>query len=149
MYFDYSYFEIFMGTQNLSATLSYGNTPATVTGSVFAQYASGACSFVDSFLEPTYAVPIENPPETLKLISANVLKRDLLRRSHQEIPADLKASIDEGNGYLMMVREGRLTLPGVSEQQAGAVAGGFVVTDRSEGTFAPVFDRNSLRGTWD
>lgn len=149
MYFDFAYFEIFMGSQNLSASLSYGNTSPTLTGSVFAQYASGACSYVDSFLEPTYAVPVANPPETLKLIASNVLKRDLLRRSHQEIPADLKSSIDEGNGYLMMVREGRLSLPGVAEQEQGAVAGGFVVTERSEGNFAPVFDRASLKGTWD
>jgi len=82
--------------------------------------------------------------------SFSSVKAVLVGSPHIESCKDLQASIEEGNGYLMMVRNGRLSLPGVGENQAGAVAGGFVVSDRTAGTeFAPIFDRGSMRGVWD
>lgn len=124
LYIDEDYMVSFMGAENLSSSLCYGGTSAATTGSVLARFLSASCSHVDSFLEPTYEVPIGAPPENLKMIAAAVCQSYLMRRSHQPLDQFLDGQLKEGTGYLMLVREGKLSLPGISEDMAGAVAGG-------------------------
>lgn len=149
LYIDYDYMVLYMGDAPLSSSLSYNGTAASQTGSVFAQFASGACSKVDSYLLPTYEVPVSPVPEMIKSFAAAFLKRDLLARQGMEIPTQLHEEIKSNQGYLFEIHQGNLQLPSVTKNTDGNTSGGAVFSDTSEGAdLEAVMSRDKLKGTY-
>jgi phage gp36-like protein len=149
LYIDLAYMQNFMGANPLSASLSYNGTLATMTGSKFDQYASGACSQIDAFLYPTYAVPLSSAPPLVKQFAAAIMKRDLLRHASMEVPEQLDREIRANEGYLVAIHNGEINVPGISKDTAGNTAGGAAFSDRSSGSvYEGAFGPDQLKGTF-
>lgn len=142
MYIDLDYLTFRIGADTMSASLHKHGLSASQTGSVLSRFISASCDYVNSYLEPTYTIPIQNPPENLKLMTADVCHRYILQYAHQPIPDWLEKDVRDATGMLFLIRDGKLSLPGATENRAGAVAGGAVFASYTGGAFS------SLTGTF-
>lgn len=145
-YIDKEYLENLIGPGELSGCLHYGGTPTSQTGSVVTQFIAASSDYVDSFVENAgYDVPLSTVPANIKLIVSWHVYRSLLLRANRPIPDALEQEIRTGNGYLLELAKGTISLPGVAEDEEGAPQGGssFSATDD-----APSYFGKGLRGVY-
>lgn len=154
MYISETYISNIMSPGVLSGTLVYGGTTTATTGSVLAQFITGSCGYVDSFLQARgYTLPLSPVPAIVQELAAYKTVERLYQRANKGVPDNITFNIRDSQAELleMAIAKGILPAPGVAEDNVASAAGGHSVTPNSVSAGdprAPVFSREDFDNNW-
>lgn len=132
----------------LSGALAYGSRQSATTGSYLQTLIDEQSSWVDTYLAEHHDVPVSPVPAVLQSITKHLVFFELMTQTGNQVDDATLAIINANNGYLTLLQQGKVTLPGVDANDESGIGGSYAGPATTESDDPNFLSLAHLKGTF-